>query len=344
MDLKAVLAQIDLREMIAGELGAPVKHVGKVSHWTCPLHADGRTPSLAVWADGWKCFGCGEHGNAFDWLIKRQNIEFKEALKMLTQQHPLLATYATAPSVATPPKTEIKHPPSQAWQDQGMWTMMHHFTDLWGAQGAEPPVGSKFVRDYLLKRGLQIDTLRANSIGYNPRTRYEAPTDWNGAADERQVSIPEGILIPIIHGGVLWAIKIRQRAGVEPKYIHVRGSVPALYGADSLAGKDTAVICEGEFDSLLLRQIAGDLVGVATFGSATNNNDTLLNTWLHVLTPVKRLLIATDNDKAGDAAWEWWSTRTRRARRAAIPGGVKDITDAWQAGYDLRAWAQGLLA
>jgi len=49
-------------------------------------------------------------------------------------------------------------------------------------------------------------------------------------------------------------------------------------------------------------------------------------------------LIATDNDSTGHEGWLEWEQRTERAMRLAPPGGAKDITDAWLAGHDLRAW------
>ncbi|MHB2021023.1 MAG: hypothetical protein ACYCW6_29145, partial [Candidatus Xenobia bacterium] len=52
--------------------------------------------------------------------------------------------------------------------------------------------------------------------------------------------------------------------GSRPKYRHVKGSQPILFGSDTLQGRETALLCEGEFDAMLLAQEAGDLVGVAT--------------------------------------------------------------------------------
>ncbi len=50
----------------------------------CPLHAD-KDPSLRVWEKGnnWKCFGCGESGDCFTWIEKREGIGFREALEIL---------------------------------------------------------------------------------------------------------------------------------------------------------------------------------------------------------------------------------------------------------------------
>ena len=88
---------------------------------------------------------------------------------------------------------------------------------------------------------------------------------------------------------------------------------------------------------MLLQHAIGDLADVATFGSASDRE---LTSWLPWLLPAHRVWLAFDNDDAGEKAATEWLARTKRARRAAPPAGKKtDITDAWRARYDLRAWA-----
>ncbi len=49
----------------------------------CPFHAED-TPSFGVNVDSyWKCFGCGEGGDCFTFLMKIEGIPFHEALKRL---------------------------------------------------------------------------------------------------------------------------------------------------------------------------------------------------------------------------------------------------------------------
>jgi hypothetical protein len=77
-----------------------------------------------------------------------------------------------------------------------------------------------------------------------------------------------------------------------------------------------------------------------TFGGATTKE---IDGWLPYLLPVKRLLIATDADPAGEKAWEYWQGKTKRAERLLPPGGVNDITDAWKTGHDLAKWVEAAL-
>ena len=54
------------------------KHTG-----ICPLHGDEK-PSFFVYSDNrFKCFGCGESGDAVDFIQKLHGISFQDALKYL---------------------------------------------------------------------------------------------------------------------------------------------------------------------------------------------------------------------------------------------------------------------
>lgn len=198
------------------------------------------------------------------------------------------------------------------------------YVELWEGDAA------KLARAWLAARGLQTTILQKRWIGFNDPAQ-ERYGHW----------LERGIVIPHFHesADTVWGIKIRKSDRDDgPKYIHVKGSIPYLYGVETLNGFDRAFVCEGEFDALLLHQIIGDRAGVITFGAATNHD---VNTWLEYLLPVKHLYIATDNDEAGERAWEFWKGCTKRARRCVPPMNAKDITDAWKAKVDLREWALG---
>lgn len=56
------------------------RHVG-----LCPMHAE-KTPSLSVWGDHFKCFGCGQGGDVFRFLMEMERVTFGDALKMVADR------------------------------------------------------------------------------------------------------------------------------------------------------------------------------------------------------------------------------------------------------------------
>jgi hypothetical protein len=91
---------------------------------------------------------------------------------------------------------------------------------------------------------------------------------------------------------------------------------------------------------MLLHQEVGDLVGVATLGSASAR---LPDAWVPYLLGVQKLLVAYDTDTAGAEGAVMWETVTSRVQRL-LPLAGKDVTDFYLAGGDLRAWVRFTLA
>ena len=67
--------------LVERDLGQPVRREGRWLKWRCPFHADGKTPSLGVAGNRWKCFGCGRSGDAIDWLREREGLSFQESVR-----------------------------------------------------------------------------------------------------------------------------------------------------------------------------------------------------------------------------------------------------------------------
>ena len=81
-----VKAKIDIVDLIAAEV--PLKRSGSSYKAPCPFHAE-KTPSFIVNPDRqtWHCFGaCSEGGDVFSWEMKRNNVDFREALQRLAQR------------------------------------------------------------------------------------------------------------------------------------------------------------------------------------------------------------------------------------------------------------------
>jgi hypothetical protein len=215
----------------------------------------------------------------------------------------------------------VRHPPRNG--EAALRIIAQCEAALWGAGGAK-------ARAWLSTRGLTEATCRAWRLGYHGEDdRIGAPY------------VPRGIVIPCFCGEALWYVKVRRPVPPfeGPKYWQAKGSKLTLFGLDRLAGRPEIVICEGELDALLLRQLAGDLADVIAVAGATQrpNAKALLR-----LAEYRRWLVAFDNDEAGAEGADWWgfAARTRTVR----PLQGKDLTDFHLAGGDLRAWVEFLLA
>ncbi len=93
--------------------GHTITKIGKDHAIQCPFHDDD-TPSLIISPKSnlFNCFGCGASGSTIDWVMKTQNLSFREAAVWLSNECLPFSTEnekennpssATAPCVALPP-------------------------------------------------------------------------------------------------------------------------------------------------------------------------------------------------------------------------------------------------
>lgn len=79
-DIKAARTLYDLRAEVEKALGSPRVRTAKSWAWQCPFHQD-HDPSFHVYAEGYHCYGCGEHGDVFDWLAFWRKQSLGDVLK-----------------------------------------------------------------------------------------------------------------------------------------------------------------------------------------------------------------------------------------------------------------------
>jgi DNA primase len=302
----------DLRRIVELDLGpAPVRSA-RASLWKCPFHGERKGFSLAVWANGYCCFGkCQIRGDVFDWLQRYRHLDFREAVEALGQ---VRGSAQLAPAARPAPVAE---PPPADWQ-AAAWQVVEQAEEwLWEAPGED-------ALTYLLEqRGLEAKTIREARLGVIPGG-YRA---WQTMAG---LKVPCGITIPWITGETLWAVKVRRLAG-RVKYSQIAGgSSSGLYRGDALEGAKAALFCEGEFDALVAHQEAGSLVAAVSLGSAGTS---LSDRWLIDLVTVPVILVAYDADKAGLKGAARLQALSERVRVIRVPKG-KDITEFYKQGED----------
>lgn len=317
-----------LPELVRLDLGAPQRQKHEEYWWLCPFHAED-TPSLQVdyysGASKWryKCWGCGQEGDAFDWLVNYRNMSTGDAWRVLHGETGAPVTTSSAPAFAYGAE-----PPAQDWQDAALDAVLRAAADLPGTP----------AHKWLLSRGLRPETIQRAMLGYNATWREVMPGCW----------LPPGVTIPAFTEDTLWYVNVRLGAQEarrrNDKYMALAGSrLASLYNAPATLEAPVAIVVEGEFDALLLQQhFASSELAVVTMGSA---NATPAPRWKKYLAWLEKLMLVLDKDSAGERGVERWRqvvTWIETIKPPDVTG--KDVTDWWKNGADLRAWLEPYLS
>lgn len=320
-----------------------------------PCPSCGGNDRFCIWCGGegkhglgrFYCRGCGLQGDAIQFLREFLGIGYGEACRELglTPAAPSGRRAAREPD-APPPATPAWTPkpgelPNALWQGQARKLI------LWAARQLQntPDALSWLAAE----RGLTSETAARFHVGWIPKDFYRDRTAWglpqafkpNGK--RRMLWLPHGLVLPVLDtSGKPARIKFRRPnpGKDDPKYLYLpsepKNTAPLIATGTALAW----IVVESELDGLLLTQEAGDLVNVLALGSASLRPDAEAHALLEA---APFILVSLDADDAGDkAAWTWWATHypPEKVRVWPSPEG-KDPTDAWRAGWDLRAWIEG---
>ncbi|MCD4653366.1 DNA primase [bacterium] len=170
-----VLEEIRERVSIERIIGdyVPLKRAGRHFKGHCPFHQE-KTPSFTVNTDLqiFKCFGCGESGNVFTFLMKYESISFIEAVERLAQQ-----TGIELPNLPHDSETKRSENDNLRSVMKQAWKKYHEF--LLQSPKAE------IARKYFTKRGYNFDLIKKYGLGY-------APDQWDYIIN--QLNVPVEIL------------------------------------------------------------------------------------------------------------------------------------------------------
>src|SRR5256712_12143653 len=83
--IRAVRGRASLGEVASD--GIAPRGGGRSAVGLCPFHAE-KTPSFTVSEDRgfFHCFGCGEHGDVFGFVMKTQSLTFPEAVRRVADR------------------------------------------------------------------------------------------------------------------------------------------------------------------------------------------------------------------------------------------------------------------
>jgi len=303
--------RLDIVEVIQSYV--PLKKAGRNYKGLCPFHSE-KTPSFVVFPHSgtWHCFGaCGTGGDLFTFVMKRENLDFGEALKLLAQRAGVELEPLSPQVTEAEKRLELLRAINKAAA-----LYFHHL--LLNADEAAR------ARAYLDKRGLSRETIDRFEVGY-------ALDQWDGLL--RYLTSKGYAVADLVEAGL--AVEREDRSGYYdrfrgrivfpihdaqgrtlgfggrilgegvPKYLNspqtpLFDKSSLLYGLDQAKGgiraSGEAVIVEGYMDVLIAHQYGLNNV-VAQMGTAlTEEQLTLLKRYS------RSFILALDADLAGDQA------------------------------------------
>lgn len=140
--------KLDIVSVIKGYL--ELKPAGRNFKALCPFHGE-KTPSFVISPDRqiWHCFGCGEGGDIFKFLMRYENLEFHEALAVLAEKAGI----------------ELKR---LSPADERQFGILYDINATAAALFEENLANSPEILSYLGNRGLKPETIKEFNLGLTP--------------------------------------------------------------------------------------------------------------------------------------------------------------------------------
>ncbi|AIN47536.1 DNA primase [Candidatus Palibaumannia cicadellinicola] len=310
--INSLLARTDIVDLIDARV--KLKKQGKHFIACCPFHHD-KIPSFNVSSEKqfYHCFSCGSHGNAIDFLMNYDRLEFLESIEEL----------ATICGLNVPYEAHF----SSNWQQklhsrQSLYKLMNQLSKFYQQSLNKQAM---LVHNYLQQRGLSEIVINNFAIGF-------APPGWNNmikyfgrSAEEITLLKAAGMVIQNNNGDTYDRFRnrvifpLRDKRGRiiafggrilgegQPKYLnspetdifHKSRQLYGLYEAQQKHTKLSRVlVVEGYMDVVTLTQFGIDYA-VASLGTATTTEHIQL-----LYRTTDQVICCYDGDRAGqEAAW-----------------------------------------
>lgn len=275
----------------------------------CPFHSE-KTPSCTLFTDtqSFYCFGCGAGGDVITFIMKIENLDFSEAVKLLAQRSGLeIPQSSSADSKLAQRKTRI--------YEMNRIAANFFYTNL--VKGSD-----KQGLKYFAERKLSPQTIKKYGLGY-------APDSWDalckhlhskGYSDDEIIDAWLGgrsqktgrafdmfrkrVMFPIVDmRGNIIGFGGRVLDGSQPKYLNT-AKTPVFDKGSNLFSMNFAknaetkriILAEGYMDVIAINQAGLENV-VATLGTAITPDQARL-----ISHYAEEVIIAYDSDGAGQKA------------------------------------------
>jgi DNA primase len=260
--------RLDIVEFISEYV--TLQKAGRNFKGLCPFHSE-KHASFFVFPEqqSWHCFGaCGTGGDIFSFIMRKEGIDFGEALRLLAQRGGITLSPSEAPSKAETEKRE------RLFQINEAATEYYHHVLSTTKAGAT-------ARTYLTKRSIKSETIKEFRLGFSPDAWETIKNYLLGKGYTERELVEAGLVIEKEEGGSYDRFRNRLMFPIcdtqgrvtgfgarvlddsLPKYINspqtlVFDKSNSLYGIDkaksAIRKKDLVIIVEGYMDALAAHQ------------------------------------------------------------------------------------------
>jgi len=305
-----VKQRLDIVEVVSEYV--TLQKAGRNFKGLCPFHSE-KHPSFFVFPaqQSWHCFGaCGTGGDIFSFIMKREGIDFGQALRLLAQRGGITLSPFEAQSKVEDEKKERLFQINEAATEY-----YHHLLSSTKAGEA--------ARSYLARRRVRPETIKEFRLGFSPDPWETLKNYLLGKSYTERELIETGLIIEKEEGGSYDRFRNRLMFPIcdiqgrvtgfgarvlddsPPKYINspqtsIFDKSSCLYGIDkaksAIRKKNLVIIVEGYMDVLTAHQHDWQNV-VGSMGTSLTEKQVV---------GIKRLTnnitLALDADLAGEEA------------------------------------------
>jgi len=311
-----LIARLDIVDIIDARV--KLKKKGKNYSACCPFHNE-KTPSFSVSQDKqfYHCFGCGVHGNAIDFMMEYERLDFVEAIEELANTLGLDVPREQRAGTSFP----SKQPQANSEQKRNLYDLMASISHYYRDQLKQ----SKAAIDYLKERGLSGPIVQKFGIGYIADEWDSIRKNFGQTPQLQDMLVSGGILIENekgnrydrFRGRIMFPIRDRRGRVIgfggrvlgegTPKYLN-SPETPIFHKGKELYGlyevmqahrePSNILVVEGYMDVVALAQYGIDY-SVASLGTSTTSDHIQL-----LFRQTNTVVCCYDGDRAGkDAAW-----------------------------------------
>ncbi|WP_274883537.1 DNA primase [Vibrio harveyi] len=314
-----LLARLDIVDIIDARV--KLKKKGKNYGACCPFHNE-KTPSFSVSQEKqfYHCFGCGVHGNAIDFIMEFERLDFVEAIEELASY---LGLDVPREQRSGGGGQFSSGPQASSSEKRSLYDIMGSIAQFYRNQLKQPT--SKVAIEYLKDRGLSGEIVQKFGIGYVADEWDLVRKNFGQNKDNQDMLVTGGMLIENdkgnrydrFRGRIMFPIRERRGRVIgfggrvlgdgTPKYLN-SPETPIFHKGKELYGlyevlqayrePPRILVVEGYMDVVALAQYGVDY-SVASLGTSTTGDHIQM-----LFRQTNTVVCCYDGDRAGkEAAW-----------------------------------------